>query len=184
MVTCPWCGQKFERDNPEYRPIKSGTRWYHGDCYDAIQELNKKQIAESKERNTQQEIEKARTARVKDLAYQWLGDSANFSRISLTIKSLIKEGWTADDIYNTLYYWVVVRQESAEKANGNIGILPYIKDDADKYYKQQQEAEERAANITEDDIGKYLSFTQIEREVPSKRYKIQKPKRSNFFKLE
>ena len=42
--------------------------------------------------------------------------------------------FTSTGILKTLIYWYEIKGNSTEKANGGIGIIPYVYNDALKYY--------------------------------------------------
>lgn len=66
------------------------------------------------------------------------GDDGDYSRIGGQIKKYIKEGKTYNGIYLTLKYWFEVRKGNISKSNGAIGIVPYIYEEARKYWKQME----------------------------------------------
>lgn len=57
----------------------------------------------------------------------------------------IKQGYNNKGIYQALEYWYVIKKNSIEKANGAIGIVPYIYADAQHYY-EELEKKQKAIN--------------------------------------
>jgi uncharacterized protein (DUF2225 family) len=169
-VKCPWCGEKFDRNNPENKYIYENRRYYHEACYQEKKEKEK-------------DSDKTKIAEIKSKAAQWLGDSINYAMVTKQINSYLKDGWSYQEIYNALVYWIDVRQEGPQKANGGIAILNYIRKDSAKYWENQKKMEEQGEEV-KGNLEDYISFRHQERVVPSKRYKIQRPKRTNFFELD
>ena len=43
----------------------------------------------------------------------------------------------------TIYYWYIVKNKSTEKANGGIGIIPYIVEDSIEYFKEIEKSSQK-----------------------------------------
>ena len=171
-VTCRYCKQKFDREKEEFEN-PSPRMFYHKECY-------QKFLREGEERKANQPIDYKE--KVREKAKEWLGSDYSPQRINFQIKNYIKDGWKPEEIYLTLCYWIDIKKSSSDKANGGIGIIGYVKSEALKYYKKQESITKEANSI--ENVEDYISFRDKEREVPSKRYRIQRPKRTSFFDLD
>lgn len=109
--------------------MRYGTRRYaHIDCA-RTQEENKSKIEKDKEA-------------LETYIRQLFNMSTINSKIQRQIKSYMKEySYTYSGIHKTLKYFYEVKGGSVEKANGGIGIVPYIYDDAYRYYYNLWEAQ-------------------------------------------
>lgn len=70
-------------------------------------------------------------------------------RVQTQIKTFTQEyGYTYSGIHKTLVYFFEVKQNTIQKSNGGIGIVPYVYDEAQEYYRKLNKTAERmAANI-------------------------------------
>lgn len=119
-VKCPGCSLTFYREDEPHIFIKN--RYWHTVCYNAMHE-----------KEVQSE------AAIKDLE-EYICDLFGMDFVSARIKAQIKSmitnyNYTYSGILGSLKYWFEVKDNSLEKANGGIGIVPYIYDDAKKYYE-------------------------------------------------
>ena len=55
-------------------------------------------------------------------------------RIKQQIATYMRNGFTCTGMAKTLIYHFDINKNSIEKANGGIGIIPYVYEDAKKYY--------------------------------------------------
>ncbi len=160
-VKCFYCGQTFKRENTEYVQVSS-KRYAHKTCA---------------EKQSQIELIKKQTF---ELASSWLGDNLNIGKYNLQYKHFIKEGKTPEEIYQTLKYWIEIRQGKPERANGGIAILDYVFGEAYQYYKNQAENKKLNKNIDYQAVKQNLSNSI---KLTVKPTPIAKPKRLKFFKL-
>lgn len=119
-VKCPGCSIYFYRDEEPNVNIKN--RYWHKKCYD---EFVSKQSSSEK---SIQELEEY----IKTL----FGADYVSARIRKQLKDMIDHyHFTYSGILGTLKYWYEIKQNSLEKANNGIGIIPYVYEDAKKYYE-------------------------------------------------
>lgn len=125
MVKCFYCGQSFDRNSEPFAKPK-GNRYAHIACHEKAQANKTKE-----ERDYEELIEY-----IKHL----LGNTLN----PRVWKQLKEYGEAKDDqgknmysysgIHKTLQWWYELKGNPIEKANGGIGIVPYVYDQACQYY--------------------------------------------------
>lgn len=137
-VKCPICGEQFYREDTPY--IKLKNRYIHESCYQAREES------------------KSEDEKEKDKLYAYIdkvfGSSANYAYINKQITDYLKQGYTYRSIRKTLAYWYDIKHNSIEKANGGIGIVPYIYQTALTYWRGIWEAQQynQTQDLVEIDI--------------------------------
>ena len=119
-VKCPGCGVYFYRDEEENVLIKN--RYWHKICYQQFQVKNEKSAQAIIELDNY-------ICKLFDLDY-----------VNARIKKQIKEyvenyHYSYSGILKTLQYFFEIKKNPIEKANGGIGIVPYVYDDAKKYFE-------------------------------------------------
>lgn len=120
IVTCVYCGGRFDRDKVSFVQI-SNRRYAHEAC--------------SKQRTTsisQEELDY-------NNLLNYIKQLFNITNIPATIKKEIMDfrkeyGYTYTGIQKTLYWFYELKGNSIEKANGHLGIVPYVYDDASNYF--------------------------------------------------
>lgn len=131
-VKCLYCGEKFDRlSEPN---IKIGRRYAHKKCYEA---------QDDKDIKAQQD---------KHEFFEYIktiyGEDYNYISISKQAESFIKQyNFTYSGMLKSLKWWYEVKGNSKESANGRIGIIPYIYNDAKKYYYNLYLAQQRNKDI-------------------------------------
>jgi hypothetical protein len=120
IVQCVYCQKKFDRDKEKFQVV-SNRRYAHIGC-------NKPIIT--------QDTVSAGT--IKTYAGQLLRGTANFSLIAKQTKDFVARGLTYNGIFYTLKYWYEIKNNSIEKAKGGIGIVPYVYDEAKKYWEDNK----------------------------------------------
>lgn len=119
-VTCVYCGERFNRDKEPTTQV-SARRYAHKKC------------AENHEANKSQE-EKDLEALEKYIMHLFDESYVN-ARVRKQLKEYKEQyHFTYSGILKTLIYWYEIKGNSTEKANGGIGIIPYVYNDALKYY--------------------------------------------------
>lgn len=119
-VKCPYCGIFFFKDEEENIFIKN--RYWHKHCYEQYK------IKENQSFKAIEELESY-------LCNLFEIDFVN-ARIKKQIKDMIDQyHFSYSGILGTLKYWYDIKQNSIDKANGGIGIVPYVYEDASKYYE-------------------------------------------------
>lgn len=132
MVKCLYCGEQFDRlSEPN---IKLGRRYAHQKCYENQDaEVLKNQEDEHKFWEYIKEI---------------YGSDYNFISIKKQVESYIKEyNFTYSGMLKSLKWFYEVKGNSKESSNGRVGIIPYIYEDAKKYYYGLYLAQQKNKNI-------------------------------------
>ena len=120
QVKCLYCGKTFDRDKVPFIQV-SKRRYAHKEC--SMSEDEKK-IQENKDREE---------------LYDYIMKLFNISfvdpKIQKQIKKYIEENnYTYSGIKKALVYFFEIKGNSVEKANGGIGIVPYVYTQAYNYY--------------------------------------------------
>lgn len=129
LVKCKYCGKTFDTNKvPFVKP--SSTRYAHKECY----EVNAQKL-------TQEDEDK------KDL-YDYINKlfkgSYNVAGVNSYIKRFKEEyNFSYSGIKKALVYFYEVKGNPLDKANGNIGIVPYVYKDAFNYYYSLWEAKQK-----------------------------------------
>ena len=128
IVICLYCEKKFDRDKMPY--IQVGRRYAHKEC-----------SMTAEERKTQEEQDKQD---LDNYIIQLLKIDYIDARIRKQIKTYIEENnYTYSGIKKALIYFYEVKGNSIEKANGGIGIVPFIYKDAFNYYYALWQAQQQ-----------------------------------------
>ena len=125
MKKCLYCNKMIDLDIDNACKVGVGTRWAHKECYEKYFSAD------------DQWIDKLYS--VLKVAF----GNYDFQKIERQRISYIKQGLTNKDIYNALNYWYIVKNKSIEKANGGIGIVPYIYEDANEYFKSIEKSSQK-----------------------------------------
>lgn len=155
QVKCPVCQNYFDRSVEEYVHFKN--RYYHKKCFEQV---DKDDVAKQK---------------IYELMREVLGIQYSQPRISQQINQFVKKGLSVNTIYKTLLYWYKVKESSAAKANGGIGIVPYVCEEALNYYEQKDKIRLRNKNIN---IKEPETITVVVHPKP-----IGRPKRLKLFPM-
>ena len=118
-VICYYCKQKFNRDKESFVQV-SARRYAHQKC------------AEEHENSISEEEKEL--AKLYEYIKNLLGEDYNAARVTKQIKDYQKDGMSYSGILKTLIYFYEVKGNSKEKANGGIGIVPFVYQDAYNYY--------------------------------------------------
>jgi hypothetical protein len=152
-VKCPGCSLFFDRDKIAFVQFKN--RYWHKQCYDSM---------------TQQSAQDDRDLKVlEEYIVKLLKLDCMNARIKKQIKDMRSEyGFTYSGILKSLQYFYEVRNNSIEKANGGVGIVPYVYEDAKKYFytiymAQQQNVDKSAEQYVKK--GKKIIIAPPERKV-------------------
>ena len=126
MVKCPYCEQTFDRNDPMIKFVRIGRRYAHQSCA-----INHEASMTQEEKDLRDLYEY-----IKNL----LGVDYNFKKVERQIKEYkqYKDGeglpYTYSGMLASLKWFYELKGNSREAANGGIGIIPYIYNDAKKYY--------------------------------------------------
>lgn len=130
---CVYCQMEFDRDKLPYVQINA-RRYAHKECADKFQ-VNK----------TQNELDYDALA---DYIEKLFGIGYVSARVAKQIKDCREiYGYTYSGMLGTLVYWYEVRKSPIDKANGGIGIIPYIYEQAKEYYAKINQANSANANV-------------------------------------
>lgn len=161
-VKCLYCGESFDRDVVEFAQIKN--RYAHKECHE--KELDKRSAEEKALKDLEDYIK---------LIFK--EDFIN-ARIRSQIKRMREQyNYSYTGILKSLVYFFEVKKNPIEKANGGIGIVPYVYKDAYTYYYNLHMAQQKNENK---DIKSYVK---VGREIVIKPPK-RKPKQKKLFNLE
>ena len=135
MVKCPVCGKSFDRNSTPYH--QEGRRYLHIECW-ARREASKTQ--DDKDREALEEY-------IKELFKLTVIPI----KIEKQINSFHNEyGYTYTGIKKALVYQFEVKKGDIKQANGGIGIVPYVYEQARNYYYQiwlaQQQNNDKVIN--------------------------------------
>ena len=161
-VICSKCGQRFDRD--KIQAVKSGARRYaHYSCYP------EGEIVPLPQRDPD-------LVQLEEYIQKLLGDTYNKARVNKQIKDFVEEyNYSYTGILKSLVYFYEVKGNSKDKANGGIGIVPFVYKDAYNYYYDLFLAQN--SNIHKD----VLNITSKTKEITISPPRIILPKR--FFKF-
>lgn len=144
IVKCPICGKSFDRDIVPCH--QDGRRYLHIECW-ARQEASKTQDDKDKE---------ALEEYIKELFK--LGTIPQ--KIQKQIESFHKEyHYTYTGIKKSLVYHFEVKKGDIKQANGGIGIVPYVYEQARIYYYQIWQAQQKnTEKVIDDYIPKVINI--------------------------
>lgn len=128
-VKCYYCGHTFDRDKEPFVEV-STRRYAHKDCAEKAQ---KSEFQEVKDRA--------------DLE-QYIMKMFNVTFLDARIQKQIKQyhdeyKYTYSGMRKALIYFYEIKGNSLEKANGGIGIIPYIYKKAHDYYYALWQAQQK-----------------------------------------
>lgn len=119
-VKCLYCGEQFDRDKVEYIQV-SARRYAHPAC-----------VKNHNDNKTQEEKD---LEQLEQYIMKLFDEPFVNARIRKQIKDYQKEyKYTYLGMYKTLVYWYEIKGNSTEKANGGIGIIPFVYKQAAEYY--------------------------------------------------
>ncbi|MBE6148281.1 MAG: hypothetical protein E7167_02030 [Firmicutes bacterium] len=119
-VKCPICGKTFDRDKVPFVQV-SPRRYAHKECSMSEDERKTQEIKDKEELDNY----------IMSLFKMTYVDA----RIQKQIKKYVDENnYTYSGIKKALVYFFEIKGNSVEKANGGIGIVPYVYQQAYNYY--------------------------------------------------
>ena len=154
LVKCFYCGETFDANTVPFVMVNS-RRYAHQSCQED------KLSSETKQEHDKRELENY----IKKL----FGYSTIPPRVMKQIQTYthdVEHNYTYSGIYKTLKYFFEVRGNSLEKANGGIGIVPYVYNEAYTYWRALWEAQQKNEDI---DIEEFI--------LPTKEIHILPPQR-------
>lgn len=117
FVKCLYCGKTFDANIESFIKPRA-NRYAHTECHQRANE-NKTQ----EEKDYEQLVE----------YIKHLFGNLN-PRVWKQIKEYKELGYTYSGMYKTLVWWFDLKHGDIEKANGGIGIIPFVYDQASQYY--------------------------------------------------
>jgi hypothetical protein len=158
-VVCEYCKKPMNRKDEDCVPLGNG-KYAHREC---------QHIEDTRELTEQEKLDRYIMKLFKtDYVHQ---------RVKRQINDFMKQyNYTYSGIRKSLTYWYEVKKQPIEKANGGIGIVPYIYKDAYNYYYMLWEAQQKNQNK---DIESYKPEDIVIR-VPAPQRNIKKRKLFTF----
>ena len=135
LVKCFYCGETFDANSVPFVMVNS-RRYAHQSCQED------KLASESKQEKDKRLLEEY----IKKL----FGYSSIPPRVTKQIQSYVHDlehNYTYSGIHKTLKYFFEVRGNPLEKANGGIGIVPYVYDEAYTYWRALWEAQQKNEHV-------------------------------------
>ena len=167
-VKCVYCGQMFDANAVPFQKI-SERRYIHEECYEKYvkqqeekkeelkQEAAKKRREEKEKREAAKSPEKKKEDEDKKILFDYINELYGTEFVSPWIQRQIsdymeKYHYTYSGIYKTLVYFF---QEEGHEVNANTGIaiVPWVYDEARKYYYAIYKAQQYNINK---DITQYI----------------------------
>lgn len=162
FVICKYCGQKFNRDNEPF--VEVGSRRYaHKECADKV---------DASMTQDEKDYLALETYIKKIFGIDYIN-----AKIKKQIHSFREEyHYTYSGMLKTLYWWYNIKGNSVELAQEGIGIIPFVYNEAEKYYYALY-----MAKMFNDNVAEYRPrVEEIQIESPQVYY-INKPK---LFKID
>ena len=154
MCKCAICGKEFDRN--AIQAVRHGARRYsHWTC-----EPDGELVP--MENKIDPELDK-----LNNYIINLLGKDYNAARVKKQIKDFKEQGMSYSGMLKSLIYFYEVKGNSKEKANGGIGIVPFVYKDAYNYYYDLFMAQQRNENKK--------PFIERVREIIIKPPKVEKP---------
>ena len=162
IVTCVYCKKKFDRDKIPFVQI-STRRYAHKEC--------------SEQENQRLFKEEADKIALENYIIQLLKLEYITPRIRKQLNTYQEQyGYTYSGMHKALIYFYEIKGNSVEKANGGVGIIPYVYQDAYNYYYALWEAKQ--AN-KDKEIETYIPAEEVVR-IPVPQRKLKKRKLFTF----
>ena len=122
LVKCTVCGKQFDRD--KIQAVKSGARRYaHYSCFPEGELVPLPNPIDEDLIKLEEYIEKL------------LGEDYNPARVKKQIKDFKKDyDYTYSGMLKTLIWFYEIKGNPKDKANGGIGIIPFVYKNACDYY--------------------------------------------------
>lgn len=129
IVTCIYCKKKFDRDKSLFVQV-SNRRYAHPEC-----------SALNDQKKAREELDKEE---LNNYIMKLFNTSYVDARIQKQIKQYVDEyNFTYSGIHKALIYFFEVKGNTIEKANGGIGIVPYVYKNAYDYYFSLWQAQQK-----------------------------------------
>lgn len=154
MVTCVYCNTRFDRDKEPFVQV-AARRYAHSQCVPDFQ----KNISKQEEDYNN--------------LINYIKTLYKTPAVLPTVIKQIKEfkqqyGYTYTGMQKSLYWYYELKNNSVTKANGQIGIIPYIYNQANEYFYRLYLAEIASQHRVD--------------KIPPKEYTIKSPERAQEYK--
>ena len=158
-VTCEYCKKPMSRKDDDCVALGNG-KYAHKGCVE---------IESTRELTDQEKLDRYIMQLFKiDYVHQ---------RIQRQINEYMRQyNYTYSGIRKSLYYWYEVKGNSIDRANGGIGIVPYIYNDAYRYFYSLWEAKQKNKDV---DVTAYKP-DEIVIQIPAPQRNIKKRKLFTF----
>lgn len=145
IVKCPYCNKEFDASKEPY--VLMGRRYAHKTCYDEAK--GEKPVIKRAKRKSNSVVtvppKKSSASLIstqdtdlkalKDYIDKLFGENCNWPMTMKYIKKFKNENkYSYSGMLKSLIYFFEVQGNSIEKANNSIGIIPFVYQDAYKYY--------------------------------------------------
>ena len=162
VVTCIYCKKKFDRDKFPFVQL-STRRFAHKEC---SLSNDAKEVQRENDRMA-----------LEDYILKLFKTDYVDGKIRKQIKQYIEDyNYSYSGIHKALVYYYEIKNGSIEKANGGIGIVPYIYQEAYRYYYALWEAQQKNENKV---VEEYVPVVK-EIIIPIPQRKIRKRKLFTF----
>lgn len=129
IVTCVYCKKRFDRDKYPFVQV-SNRRYAHTECSMSEDQKKAKEVADREA--------------LDEYIMKLFNTSYVDARIQKQIKQYVDEyNFTYSGIRKALVYFFEIKGNSIEKANGGIGIVPYVYQHAYNYYLALWQAQQK-----------------------------------------
>lgn len=149
---CRWCGKLIPKGGIDgYDYVQYPAKWYyHVECYEEKKDRNKIMVKSPLKDASAREEQIHLCA---DAMYRYIKEKfhkeMDFQKVKDQLSKMLNkhenEGWTLQNMYKAFKYFYEVKHGDYSKSKDGVGILPFIYDDAMKYYamldKKQKEIE-------------------------------------------
>lgn len=130
LVHCRICGQEINRDKEDGWMNPSRNYFYHTSCYETW--------AKKKNDIHSEADEKLWKDAVYDYLQRVIKISVDYPKFNNQWSSFVKKGRTPKGIYFTVRYFYEVLKGEKDKAQGGIGIVDYIYEEACEYWCKKE----------------------------------------------
>ena len=165
LVKCTICGLTFDANIEPFEKVSNGRRYAHKQCFDN-KEASKSQEEKDKEALIEYIKQLFKVERLNPHIYKQLKDYIEINH------------FTYSGIHKALIYHYEIKKGDISKANGGIGIVEYIYQQAHDYYRTIWLAQQKNEGKMED-IKNYLPEEKIIK-IPIPRTTIKKRKLFTF----
>lgn len=162
IVTCVYCKKKFDRDKIPFVQV-SPRRYAHKEC--------------SEQENQRLFKEEADKIALENYIIQLLKLEYVTPKIRKQLNTYQEQyGYTYSGMHKALIYFYEIKGNSVEKANGGVGIIPYVYQDAYNYYYALWEAKQANKDKA---IETYIPVEEVVK-IPVPQRKLKKRKLFTF----